>query len=362
MIKLLTVLGARPQFVKAASFTRYIQSCPDIDETIVHTGQHYDENMSAVFFSELQLPAPHHQLGVGSGSHATQTAGMLTGIESILLETQPDMVVVYGDTNSTIAGALAAAKLHVPVAHIESGLRSFNRRMPEEINRILTDQISSIHFCPSQSAVDNLSNSGISGDFVVNCGDIMLETQLHYRDSALSVSPTQKTIESSPYILVTFHRAENTDHSSRLMKIVHNLCATSELYRVVIPLHPRTRVALRKMGLLEQLQQHCEVIEPVGFLQMIHLINHSTLVVTDSGGLQKEAFFLDKHCVVMRDETEWLELVELGAARLWHIDSDSNLATNIEQCLRTPITNRAPYGNGNSSELITNTLRKYFNQ
>lgn len=362
MIKLLTVLGARPQFVKASSLSRQIAQCADISETILHTGQHYDKNMSEIFFSELQLPHPHHQLHIGSGSHAQQTAGMLTGIEAILLEQPFDMVVVYGDTNSTIAGALAAAKLKIPVAHIEAGLRSFNMKMPEEINRLLTDQISNIHFCPSETAVGHLRDNGIQGPYVTNSGDIMLDTLLHYRAIALTRQHfiDDFFLNEKPYLLVTFHRAENTDNLEQLARICQNLCELSNSSRLIIPLHPRTRHALEEINLLDQLCSVCEVIEPVGFIEMIALINFSNMVITDSGGLQKEAFFLGKSSIVMRDQTEWVELIKLRAAILWTERSECSLTMSVQQSEDRKILKGNPYGDGNSSLMITDTIRKYF--
>ncbi|MEH6558988.1 MAG: UDP-N-acetylglucosamine 2-epimerase (non-hydrolyzing) [Oceanicoccus sp.] len=362
MIKLLTVLGARPQFVKASSLSRQIAQCPDIDETLLHTGQHYDDNMSDIFFSELQLPRPDHHLHIGSGSHAQQTAGMLTGIEAILLEQPFDMVVVYGDTNSTIAGALAAAKLQIPVAHIEAGLRSFNMNMPEEINRLLTDQISNIHFCPSETSIDNLKDNGIQGPYVTNCGDIMLETLLHYRAVALTRQHfiDDFSLDEKPYLLVTFHRAENTDNREKLARICQNLCELANSSRLIIPLHPRTRRALEEIGLLDQLCSVCDVIEPVGFIEMIALINFSSMVITDSGGLQKEAFFLGKQCIVIRDQTEWVELIKLQAAMLWTERSESSLTMCVQQSRERKVFEGSPYGDGNCSSMITKTIRKYF--
>ena len=363
MIKLLTILGARPQFIKASSFSRYIANDQRFSEKILHTGQHYDENMSGVFFSELDIPLPQYQLSVGSGNHGEQTAAMLTGIEAVLMENHFDMVVVYGDTNSTLAGSLAASKLSIPLIHVESGLRSFNRAMPEEINRIVSDQLSDIHCCPSKSAIDNLTVSGIHGEFVVNTGDIMLESLLHYRSRALKNKEFQNNVDllGDPYVLLTFHRAENTDDLVRLSNIVENLAALSKSYRIIFPIHPRTKKVLKKAGLLKLVKDTCQVINPVGFLEMINLISFSTAVITDSGGLQKEAFFLNKHSVVMRAETEWVELIELEAIVLWDTLGKLSLTNAINNCLTTKIADAKPYGTGNSSELIASTIHNYFN-
>ena len=363
MIKLLTVLGARPQFIKASSLSRYIAGDPRFIEEILHTGQHYDENMSDVFFSELDIPLPKYQLSVGSGTHGEQTASMLTGIETVLMSNQFDAVVVYGDTNSTLAGSLAASKLHIPVLHVESGLRSFNRNMPEEINRVVTDQLSDIHFCPSKSSVDNLTASGIHSEFVVNSGDIMLETLSYYRDRAIENTDFQDrfNLPNAPYILLTFHRAENTDDIARLNIIVENLVIISQSHRIIFPIHPRTRKALKDMGLLEKVEVSCEMVDPVGFLDMINLLSFSTAVITDSGGLQKEAFFLGKRSVVMRSESEWIELVNLGAVVLWNPVDELPLEKAINDCLVANIDDAKPYGTGNSSEIIASTIYKFFN-
>lgn len=353
VIRLLTVVGARPQFIKAASLSRTIAQRVGVSELILHTGQHYDDNMSKVFFDELKMPPPDLNLQVGSGSHAKQTASMLVGIESALLQHSIDMVVVYGDTNSTVAGALAAAKLNVPVAHIEAGLRSFDKRMPEEINRIVTDQLANLHFCPSQVAVRNLEDMGIRGEFVVDCGDIMFETLLSCRPLIVHSSKREPG-----YLLTTFHRAENTDDPARLSAIVQGLCTLAEEHPILIPLHPRTRAALKKTGLLGRLNSACELLEPVGFLEMLALLDGAALVITDSGGLQKEAFFMGKSCVVLRDQTEWVELVELGQARLWTLRDE--LSDVVGSALATaPVTAR-PYGNGDSARIILDAVEAYF--
>ncbi len=362
MLRLLTVLGARPQFIKASSLSRHIGKEHDIEEHILHTGQHYDNNMSDIFFSDLAIPKPNFNLNVGSTTHGNQVAKMLMGIEPILLENAYDMVVVYGDTNTTLAGALCAAKLNVPVAHIESGLRSRNMRMPEELNRIVTDRISSIHFCPSDDAVANLEAEGIKGEFVVNCGDIMLETLLHYKNIALQHDNFSESmnLDSSPYILTTIHRAENTDNEKRLHEVSEALLELAKNRRVIFPVHPRTLAALEKVGTLEKLKSNCDLIDPVGFLQMIALIAKSEAVVTDSGGLQKEAYFLGKKCLVLRDQTEWHELISSSNAFLWPENSDINITDLLEHALSEEALNVSPYGNGESARLITDTIKRFF--
>lgn len=362
MLRLLTVLGARPQFIKASSLSRQLKSEPGIEEHILHTGQHYDANMSEIFFSELAIPKPTYNLNVGSDTHGRQVAEMLAGIESVLLANSYDMVVIYGDTNSTLAGALSAAKLNIPVAHIESGLRSYNMQMPEELNRVLADRISSVHLCPSERAVSNLSAEGVAGDFVVNTGDIMLDTLLHYREVASrdeSFSDGMH-LDSSPYTLVTVHRAENTDNPHRLNEVASALCHLAEDRRVIFPVHPRTLAALERVGALEKLKACCDLIEPVGFLQMIALITNSEAVVTDSGGLQKEAYFLGKKCLVLRDQTEWLELVESRNSFLWPANCERSLKDLLEHALSDFATDVKPYGAGNSAKRITDTMKSYF--
>ena len=311
-MNILSIVGARPQFIKASVVSRAIADHPALAETIVHTGQHFDANMSAVFFGELGLPEPDYQLDINRGSHGEMTGRMLMEIERVIVSEKPERVLVYGDTNSTLAGALAAAKLHVPVAHIEAGLRSCNMRMPEEINRIVTDQLSDILFCPTETAMRNLRDEGFDRKPVqcLNVGDVMQDSALFFARHAKK--PEDLTL-TDDFILATLHRAENTDDPERLQAIVESL---NLLHRrtasVVLPIHPRTRQAIRDSGLHLDVQ----VIEPVGYLEMLWLLQHCSLVLTDSGGVQKESFFFAKPCVTMREETEWLELVDIGANRL----------------------------------------------
>ena len=359
---ILTVIGARPQFVKAAVVSRQLQAS-GCDETIVHTGQHYDEKMSDIFFTELQIHPPDYNLMVGSGLHGQQTGKMLEGIEQILLERTPDLVLVYGDTNSTLAGALAAAKLHVPVAHVEAGLRSFNRRMPEEINRVVTDHLSTYLFAPTDTAVDHLRQEGIPGAQIYPVGDVMYDAALHYGAIADQQSQILAALELAPqsYALATVHRAENTDNAQRLPAIFDGLLQASRDLPIVLPLHPRTRAALLRAGLLARVEKGLRVIDPVGYLDMIQLEKHARLIVTDSGGVQKEAFFYRVPCVTLRDETEWVELVELGYNRLVspenaHAVSAGILAGSILQLPQTPPAGL--YGEGRASARIAALLQE----
>ncbi|MGE5477080.1 MAG: non-hydrolyzing UDP-N-acetylglucosamine 2-epimerase [Bacteroidales bacterium] len=313
--KVLTVVGARPQFIKAAAVSRAFRDFPGMTEVMVHTGQHFDANMSDVFFRELGIPQPSHNLEVHGGGHGQMTGRMLEGIERVLQEEKPDWMLVYGDTNSTIAGALAAAKLHIPVAHVEAGLRSFNRRMPEEVNRVLTDHVSAQLFCPTKAAVDNLAAEGIV-DGVHQVGDVMYDATLDAIRRAKVESTILETLGVAPgsYVLATIHRAENTDTAEHLGTVFDYLRAQAGGLPVILPLHPRTRGAAERFGLsLDGLR----VIDPVGYLDMARLLDGCVMVLTDSGGVQKEAYFHRKPCVTLRDETEWVETVEAGWNRLW---------------------------------------------
>ena len=320
-MKIVTILGARPQFIKAGTVSREISKYNEIEEIIVHTGQHYDANMSDVFFEEMQIPKPDYNLAINGLGHGAMTGQMLEKIEEVLLKEKPDWVMVYGDTNSTLAGALAASKLHIKVAHIEAGLRSFNMSMPEEVNRILTDRISTILFCPTQSAMDNLNNEGYENfDIkVVKNGDVMQDGAIFYKN--LDVKPKVKLEEN--YILSTIHRAENTDDLERLKSIVEALNEIAKEIQIVLPLHPRTKAILEKSGM----ETNFTIIEPVGYLEMVYLIKSAKLVMTDSGGLQKEAFFFEKPCITLRDETEWVELIDNSFNILVGADKEKILET-----------------------------------
>lgn len=315
-MKIITVVGARPQFIKAAPVSRALASV-GIDECIVHTGQHYDENMSDVFFREMAIPAPTYQLNVGSSNHGRQTGRMMELIEEVVEKELPDVLLVYGDTNSTLAGALVAAKLHIPVAHVEAGLRSFKRSMPEEVNRVLADHISHWLFCPTTTAIDNLANEGIT-ERVHHVGDVMYDAAL-YMAAILGDRPVvgsdSQPLEANSFILATVHRAENTDQPDRLRGILSALKQLSGDRRVLLPLHPRTRGSVEKHGLVGLLEG-LDIVEPLGFLDMVNAERAAQLIVTDSGGVQKEAYFHGVPCVTMRDETEWTETVDAGWNRL----------------------------------------------
>lgn len=352
MKKILTIIGARPQFIKASVVSKAIQEAEGLAEVLVHTGQHFDSNMSDIFFNQLGIPRPDYQLDINGGSHGDMTGRMLIEIEKVLLKERPDCVLVYGDTNSTLAGALAAAKLHIPVAHIEAGLRSFNMQMPEEVNRILTDQISSILFCPTQAAMDNLNNEGFASKpvQVLNTGDVMQDSALFFAERA--TRPNGVSLEQD-FVLATLHRAENTDNPERLASIVAALNQLHvEVAPVVLPLHPRTRGLLDKHGLTLEV----ELIEPVGYLEMIWLLQRASLILTDSGGVQKEAYFFCKPCVTMRDQTEWVELVEQGANELVGADSDRIVAAVKRNIGREIADEQQLYGGGKAARNIVDVI------
>ncbi|WP_068672585.1 non-hydrolyzing UDP-N-acetylglucosamine 2-epimerase [Oceanobacillus sp. Castelsardo] len=309
-MKILTVVGARPQFIKASMLSKEFEKDSNIKEILVHTGQHYDADMSDVFFEQLKIPKPDYHLGIGSGTHGKQTGKMLSEIESILLKEKPDMVLVYGDTNSTLAGSLAASKLHIPIAHVEAGLRSFNKKMPEEINRLLTDHLSTWLFCPTKSALNNLRREGIKENVFIT-GDIMYDAVLHYKYEAIKHSTilTRLNLVKKDYYLVTIHRAENTDRMDRLKTL---LTVLSQLDRpVVLPLHPRTKKKIEHWGLGSIISAaHIHTITPLDYFDMLTLESEAKIILTDSGGVQKEAYMLRVPCITLRDETEWIETVE----------------------------------------------------
>lgn len=351
-MKVLTVIGARPQFIKAAAVSQLLRE--RATEVIVHTGQHYDDNMSEVFFRELEIPEPDYNLGVGSGPHGAQTGKMLARIEEVLLAEKPDWVLVYGDTNSTLAGALAAAKLHIPVAHVEAGLRSFNREMPEEINRVLTDHVSDLLFCPSETARQNLRREGIEkGMHVV--GDVMADI-LHY--AARRVEQYSDILERlglvpGEYLLATVHRAENTDCMERLSNILQAFVAFQE--PVVFPFHPRTRHRVESLGLLSVLEgSQVRLIEPVGYLDMVRLEGSARMILTDSGGIQKEAYWLKVPCVTLRDETEWVETVDAG----WNCITGADRQKIVAAVEKFKPAGRHPdlYGDGQAARRIISCL------
>lgn len=326
---------------------------------LIHTGQHYDELMSDVFFRDLEIPSPDHQLNVGSGTHAVQTARMLEGIERVLLAERPGCVLVYGDTNSTLAGALAAAKLHIPVVHVEAGLRSFNRAMPEEINRVVTDTISDLLFVPTISAALNLEREGIPSDRVRVVGDVMYDAVLQYSRIAEQRSSilTDMGLIRRGYVLATIHRAENTNDVQRLHVICDALKRLQHRLPVVLPLHPRARAVLCREGWFEDLRSSIDVIDPVGYIDMLMLEQHASVIVTDSGGVQKEAFFFDVPCVTLRGETEWTELIDLGWNRLAPPTEVANVVRACEDAIAArPQITANPYGDGRTAERIAQEL------
>ncbi len=352
-MKILTILGARPQFIKAAALSAEIAKHQDVEEIIIHTGQHFDANMSEVFFEQMGIPKPDYNLNINSLSHGAMTGRMLEKIEALIIKEQPDWVVVYGDTNSTIAGALAAKKLHVKVAHIEAGLRSFDMKMPEEINRILTDQISNILFCPTETAVQNLKNEGflIKPVKIIKSGDIMFDSVLLFKQKMKAPGfslPDQ-------FVLATVHRQENTDDLNRLKKIMQALNRLHEEGQpIILPLHPRTRNILKK----ENIPLSFEPVSPVGYLEMLYLLEHAQFVITDSGGLQKEAYFFGKYCITLRDSTEWIELVDHHFNTLINFDRD--IYTQIKEVSHTKVNHHDElYGKGNTAEIIVHELKNY---
>lgn len=377
MKKIITVIGARPQIIKASALSRIIQTefSDQLTQILVHTGQHYDDNMSAVFFDELGIPAADFNLKVGSSSHAVQTAKIMEGIESLIFSEKPDGVLVYGDTNSTIAAALAASKLEVPVIHVEAGLRSFNKSMPEEINRILCDHVSTLLFCPTQSGIDNLAKEGfnladqeqatIDAPIVYACGDIMYDNSLHFSNLSDSKSSilADLGIHENDFVLVTIHRNANTDEAHRLNSIFSALLQLQEKsgLKIVLPLHPRTTKMMEQL-LAKEIKArldsnlHFYLIPPAGFLDIIALEKNASLVVTDSGGLQKEAFFFQKPCVVLRPETEWIEIVQNGNAILADADEQRILNASLKLIEKTDFTYPDLFGDGNSARFIAQKI------
>lgn len=354
-VKVVTIVGARPQFIKAAALSRVIRDdyAGKIEEVLVHTGQHFDANMSDVFFTELDIPQPKYNLEISGGHHGAMTGRMLESVETVLLQEKPDWMLIYGDTNSTLAGALAAAKLHIPVAHVEAGLRSFNMRMPEEINRILADRVSSLLFCPTETAVNNLKLEGISQG-VHNVGDVMYDVALFYRDRARQQSKVLQTLQLTPggFALATCHRAENTDDPKRLAEILAALAEVARQIPVVLPLHPRTRKLVGEYGLSHQLKA-LTVTEPLPFLDMVALEQAARIILTDSGGVQKEAFFYGVPCITMRDETEWVETVNLGWNQLVGASS-SLILSAVNELMQSPPNGLSakPYGMGKAANDI----------
>ena len=359
-MKIATIIGARPQFIKAAPVSRAISKHNvesggfQIEDVIIHTGQHYDHNMSQVFFEQLMIHPPKYNLEVGSGTHGEMTGAMLARIEEVLLEEKPGLVLVYGDTNSTLAGALAAAKLFIPVAHVEAGLRSFNRRMPEEVNRVLTDHVSNLLFCPTETAVRNLADEGIV-EGVFQTGDVMYDAYRFHKEQALKSSPILSELKVKPkeYSLATVHRQESTDEPEALLNIFNALekIATKDC-PLIIPLHPRTKKILQQSHPIQRNNPWVRLISPVGYLEMIALESQARIILTDSGGIQKEAYFAQVPCVTLREETEWLETLEDGWNHLGGKDTHT-IMTAYQAALRSCSGNQLnPYGDGNASQLI----------
>ena len=355
-MKIVTILGARPQFIKAGSVSREISKRTDIEEVIIHTGQHYDSNMSDIFFSQMKIPKPDYFLGVGGKSHGAMTGQMIEKIEEVLLNESPDWVLLYGDTDSTLAGAIAASKLDIKIAHVEAGLRSYNMKMPEEINRILTDRISTILFCPTSTAIENLKKEGYAN---INCtvldvGDVMYDGALFY--SHMAIKPKDVIDSVNSFVLCTVHRAENTDDPNKLNNIFMALGEIAKNIHIILPLHPRTKKLIKKCNI--DLLDNIMIIDPVGYLEMVWLIRNSELIMTDSGGLQKEAFFFEKPCITLRDETEWDELVDNRFNILVGADYNRIVSIYNEFTFSTDFSQKF-YGDGNASKKIYDALMEF---
>ena len=360
-MRIISIIGARPQFIKASAISRAIREynkngIDTISETIIHTGQHFDKNMSNVFFKELNIPEPDFNLEIAGLNHGAMTGRMLEKIENILEEIQPNVVLIYGDTNSTLAGALAASKLHIPIAHIEAGLRSFNMSMPEEINRILSDRISTLLFCPTEEAVKNLRTESLAKG-VYNVGDVMYDAVKYYGDRAITnISLNKWNLKNKEYALCTIHRAENTNDSLRLASILDALHEINKDCKVIFPLHPRTRQLISSYGMDTKLIG-MNIIEPVSYLEMLRLEHSALAILTDSGGIQKEAFFNQIPCITLRDETEWIETVQLGWNQVVGIDKDKILDSFYGISDRHTQAGTNPYGDGTAAEQILNIMR-----
>ena len=351
MPKIATIIGARPQFIKCAPVSRKIRK--EFEEILIHTGQHYDQNMSQAFFKELNIPEPDFNLGIGSGNHGMQTGKMLISIEKVLIDVNPDIALVYGDTNSTMAGALAAAKLHIPIGHIEAGLRSFNRKMPEEINRIATDAISKYLFAPTETAVKNLKNEGLK-DNTYLVGDVMYESYLLNVEKTKDYNLLEKlNVTPKNYILTTIHRPQNTDEYDQLYNLLNSLNNIEK--EIIFPIHPRTKDKIKSLGIKIE-PKHLKLIDPVSYLEMIYLECNAEIIITDSGGVQKESYFAEVPCIVLRGETEWVELVKNGWA---HLIGD-NFDKIPEVIANLPVTEKSPkplFGDGKASEKIVEILK-----
>jgi UDP-GlcNAc3NAcA epimerase len=379
MIKLLTIIGARPQIIKSPALSRSIKNkfADKIQEVIVHTGQHYDDNMSQVFFDELDIPYPNYNLNAGSGSHGKQTAAMIDGIEEILLIEKPNCIILYGDTNSTLAGAIAASKIQVPIVHVEAGLRSFNKSMPEEINRIICDRVSTLLFSPTKAGFNNLLKEGFKknnlGPYsfdnpkIYHCGDVMFDNSLFFSDLSNKITKifSDNTIEKGKYLLVTIHRNNNTDEPERLNALFRsiNKISNENKIKIILPLHPRTKKLLAQ-NLSSELyssiktNERIKIIPPVPFLEMIALEKNAFLIMTDSGGVQKEAYFFKKPCIILRSQTEWLELVDSGSAVLVDADEDNIIKAFLHFKKSKKLKFPELFGDGNAAGFICNEILK----
>jgi len=358
MKTILTVLGARPQFIKASVVSHAFAQSSHLQELLVHTGQHFDANMSDVFFEELNIRKPDHFLDIHGGGHGAMTGRMLQQLEQVFQVERPDAVLVYGDTNSTLAGALAAAKMQIPVAHVEAGLRSFNMAMPEEINRILTDRVSRWLFTPTQAATQHLVREGVAPSSIEEVGDVMYDAALHHgqRVDATGRMLNQLGLAPGAYVLATVHRAENTDNPSRLRAIVDGLVDITRHTPVVWPMHPRTRSVLQSMGRLDTLLPRLHLLDPLGYLDMVQLAKHAAVIATDSGGVQKEAFFYQVPCITLRDETEWVELIDSGWNTLVTPLSSAAVANAVLNASAKSALSVNPYGAGDAASRIVKKL------
>ena len=348
-MKIVTVIGARPQFIKASALSKLIDKQKNVDEIIIHTGQHYDNEMSSIFFKELNIPKPKYNLNIKSKYHGAMTGKMMKGIEKILLKEKPDYTLVYGDTNSTLAGALASQKLHIPVIHIEAGLRSYNKKMPEEINRVLTDHCSDILFTPSKLAGQNLKHEGIQQNSISNVGDILYDVFLSVYKNLVK---NKKTYD----ILVTIHRAENTNSKSKMLNIIKNLNKLSEEYNILFPMHPRTKKTMGQYKILKLFSKKIKVIKPLSYEQVIYYLKYAKLLITDSGSMQKEAFFAKTQTLTIREETEWPETIVAKYNRL--VDPKEDLIyNNTKKYISSKGNSSKPYGNGKTAKLIFKIIK-----
>ncbi|MBV9987990.1 MAG: UDP-N-acetylglucosamine 2-epimerase (non-hydrolyzing) [Chitinophagaceae bacterium] len=359
--KIITIIGARPQFVKASVLSALFQKSRELEEIIIHTGQHYDKAMSELFFDQLGIPRPKYNLGIGGGSHGENTGRMIEAIEKILLSEKPDAVLVYGDTDSTLAGTIAASKLYIPICHVEAGLRSFNNRMPEEINRVLTDRVSSLLFAPTVLAEKNLLSEGLPRPAIKLVGDVMFDAVLNYSVIAAEKSKILETVQVNPdeYILCTIHRPVNTDSVTNLAAIFDALKTTQT---IVFPVHPRTKKIIEQNAIA--VSDNIRLIDPVGYLDMLNLEKNAQLIITDSGGVQKEAFFQKKYCITLREETEWQELVEIGVNTLigFEYHKLKNIFENGLPQFAYESKNAFLYGDGNAGAKIIDAIVDFLNK